>query len=54
MENGGLAVYPGSHNLGPLEDNGSLSGLLLNLKIKHFLIASFKWHRFLNNRNITL
>ncbi|XP_046643773.1 phytanoyl-CoA dioxygenase, peroxisomal-like isoform X1 [Daphnia pulicaria] len=26
MENGGLAVYPGSHKLGPLEDKGDISG----------------------------
>lgn len=26
VENGGLAVYPGSHLLGPLEDKGTVSG----------------------------
>lgn len=26
MENGGLAVYPGSHHLGPLEDRGNIPG----------------------------
>ena len=26
VENGGLAIYPGSHLLGPQEDKGSVSG----------------------------
>lgn len=25
-ENGGLAVYPGSHHVGPLEDKGNIPG----------------------------
>lgn len=45
-ENGGLAVYPGSHHLGPLEDKGNVAGFYFTIvsssEMSNFLLIFFK------------
>ena len=49
VENGGLAVFPGSHKMGPLKDMSKITSVLGEPTSASFPLFSFLWKKIRKN-----